>query len=62
MQPRALVTGGGGYVGGRLCTAILERGYTVTAVDVHFQDAEDQDGIRKVKVPCMQMKCDIPSL
>lgn len=47
---RALVTGGGGYVGGRLCTALVKKGYAVTAVDVHFQDEGEQDGIHKVKV------------
>ena len=44
------MTGGGGYVGGRLCTALLKRGYAVTAVDVHFQDEEEQAGLQKVKV------------
>lgn len=49
-EMRALVTGGGGYVGGRLCTALHDRGYVVTAVDVHFLDEEKQDGVKKVKV------------
>lgn len=50
MQGRAFVTGGGGYVGGRLCTALRDRGYVVTAVDVRFLDKEEQDGIKKVEV------------
>lgn len=42
--------GGGGYVGGRLCRALRDRGYVVTAVDVRFLDEQEQDGIRRVKV------------
>lgn len=47
---RAFVTGGGGYVGGKLCTALCERGYAVTAADVQFLDKVEQDGVRKVEV------------
>ncbi len=50
MATAALVTGGGGYVGGKLCTALHERGYAVTAVDVHFLDKTEGDGLNKVEV------------
>lgn len=49
MATAALVTGGGGYVGGKLCTALHERGYAVTAVDVHFLDKTEGDGLNKVE-------------
>lgn len=51
------MTGGGGYVGGKLCTALLERGYAVTAVDVHFQDGVEDSGIQRVKVVWHSIIC-----
>lgn len=32
-QPRALVTGGAGFIGGHLCAHLVEAGYRVTAID-----------------------------
>ena len=48
---KALVTGGGGYVGIRLCRKLVEKGYEVTALDIHFVDEEgEEEGIKKVQV------------
>ena len=48
---RAVVTGGGGYVGGRLCAKLCEKGYAVTALDVHFLAEEGQQvQLKRVKV------------
>ena len=51
---RAFVTGGGGYVGSALCKQLLERGYTVAAFDIHYQQNEEEsdDGIQRIKVIC----------
>ncbi len=48
----ALVTGGGGYLGNRLCKELLERGYEVTALDVnYFSDWEEGNSrIKQIKV------------
>lgn len=39
-KKKALVTGGGGYVGTRLCMALVQKGYEVTALDIHHQQEE----------------------
>ena len=47
------MTGGGGYVGAKLCSELARRGYVVTALDVHFPIATENDcrpRISKVKV------------
>ncbi len=50
----ALVTGGGGFVGGKLCRYLLQNGYSsVTAFDIHHSndgEEEDSDGLQKIKV------------
>lgn len=43
MMKKALVTGGGGYIGNKLCTALCERGYKVTALDVHYLNKEEKE-------------------
>jgi len=52
MKNRAVVTGGGGYVGTKLCLELVRRGYTVTALDVQFPITTEDDcpKVRKVKV------------
>ena len=47
---RALVTGGGGYIGSRLCTALAEAGYTVTAFDRSYEHAECSAKIVRIQV------------
>lgn len=54
MKKAALVTGGGGYIGGKLCLALLEKGYEVTALDVQFVGEEETRGIKRVQVKCSQ--------
>ena len=47
----ALVTGGGGYLGTKLCKSLLRLGYSVTAYDVHFVGDEDAEpAIERIKV------------
>ena len=49
----ALVTGGGGYLGTKLCKGLSRLGYRVTAYDVHFvdnEDAEPEPEIERIKV------------
>lgn len=46
----AVVTGGGGYVGEKLCEALCERGYAVTALDVRYTNADERENLRKIKV------------
>ena len=51
----ACVTGGGGFVGGKLCRYLLnEGGYLkVVALDVYFSDEEEKEplpGLKKIKV------------
>ena len=51
MLSTAFVTGGGGYVGSRLCKELLESGYTrVIAFDIHFIDKEQEDKLEKIEV------------
>ena len=49
-RSKAFVTGGGGYVGQKLCEELVRRGYQVTAFDVHFLDESDIPGLSRVKV------------
>ncbi|XP_019850393.1 PREDICTED: short-chain dehydrogenase/reductase family 42E member 1-like [Amphimedon queenslandica] len=45
----AVVTGGGGYVGSRLCRQLVKEGYDkVTAIDVHFIE-DEKEGANKIK-------------
>ena len=48
----AFVTGGGGYVGSLLCRQLAERGYAVTAFDIHYPEDEEKvdDKIQRIKV------------
>jgi len=52
---RVLVTGGGGFVGLKLCQELTRRGYKVTALDVKFLSdealaTEEDKNIDKVEV------------
>ena len=48
---RAFVTGGGGYIGNRLCEALAAREYTVTAFDLRYLTKENvSDSIHQVQV------------
>ena len=48
---RVFVTGGGGYIGNRLCEALEARGYVVTAFDLRYLTKEnDDDSIHRVQV------------
>ena len=55
----ALVTGGGGYVGNKLCLELLKnRGYKqVIAFDVFFTDEEEVEGLVKRKVINNSLGC-----
>lgn len=44
------MTGGGGFVGGQLCRELARRGYSVTAFDLHYLNAEEVPGVRHVLV------------
>ena len=47
----AFVTGGGGYVGSRLCRELSGKGCLVTAYDLHFlNEGSTQAGVRCVVV------------
>lgn len=49
----AFVTGGGGYLGGKLCHELSKSGCSVTAYDLSFLDAENESqtvGISKIHV------------
>ena len=48
----AFVTGGGGYLGSKLCRELVIKGYSVTAFDVNFPETEDpeQSGIKNIRV------------
>ena len=55
MKKKAFVTGGGGYVGGKLCQRLSQLGYQVTAFDIRHQievaEAEGGgDDIKRVQV------------
>ena len=49
-KKRAFVTGGGGYLGSKLCDELVNNGYTVTSFDLFFANDSDAPGITKVKV------------
>ena len=44
------MTGGGGYVGSSLCWKLVERGYSVTAFDLHCPEEDQTDSIHRIKV------------
>ena len=44
------MTGGGGYVGSSLCRKLVERGYTVTAFDLHYPKEDQSDSVHRIKV------------
>ena len=48
----AFVTGGGGYLGSKLCRELVRNGYSVTAFDLNFFETEDpeQSGIKNIRV------------
>ena len=46
----AFVTGGGGYVGSKLCCELVRRGYSVTAFDLNFQETEGPRHPRITKI------------
>ena len=51
MLSTAFVTGGGGYVGSRLCKELLKSDYArVIAFDVYFTNKEQEDKLEKVEV------------
>ena len=51
MLSTAFVTGGGGYVGSRLCKELLVSGYDrVIAFDIYFIDKEQEDKLEKIEV------------
>ena len=44
------MTGGGGYVGSKLCQQLLERGYVVTSFDLHYPEDDDSGLINRIQV------------
>lgn len=43
------MTGGGGFIGGQLCKGLVERGYSVTAFDVHYLDKDQDDSVQRIQ-------------
>ena len=46
----AFVTGGGGYLGSKLCRELARRGYSVTAFDLNFLEEELEAGVTHIQV------------
>ena len=49
----AFVTGGGGYLGSKLCRELVRDGYSVTAYDLSFHGVENElqaTGINRIHV------------
>ena len=51
-EKAAFVTGGGGYLGSKLCRELVRNGYSVTAFDLNFPETEDlgKSGITNIQV------------
>ena len=50
------MTGGGGYVGGKLCEALAVRGYAVTSFDLRYLEPDRSDGIRRIQACSTQLQ------
>ena len=46
----AFVTGGGGYIGGRLVKQLAANGYKVTTFDVHYFEQGTSSEIKCIRV------------
>ena len=44
------MTGGGGYLGCKLCRELTRRGYSVTAFDLNFLEEELESGVTHIQV------------
>ncbi len=58
MGPKVVVTGGSGYVGGRVASALAERGFQVVAFDVAEPPSEGDSGVDFVRGDIL----DLPAL
>ena len=53
------MTGGGGFIGGQLCKGLVERGYSVTAFDVHYLDKDQDDSVQRIQVGTVRRQCSV---